>query len=452
MNKEKEMPIGNKVPINLRKIDPTQITASDLKKELNSIGLTCAHTNEKHLEQYIQEVRATFIPGKFQGFGTFQFSKHADKDKLVQLAKYGKGNELKREYIQPLNISNDWEMKDLVDPYSDKLAAIVYSENFDLLVKGYPGFTGSKRNTSYKDENTTVDAVKETFIQLSSSLAASLVEGLAPSTVESFMAHVIESIPEELDNYDIREERYMYLVKGYDESAGECDAVGAISAKYHIFIENYKDKKSNHQRCLIDIEMRSFVTSDPSYIDELIDFLENARVEEKNISLMPIKTEVIVFEELPPANSETFNKSLKLESKNNLLAAMVFYSPDIENIGMLDNTASEATSQYSKTITSGFTFTKSEKIGSTISCEIGCQFAKMGMSMNMEMSMTEQWNESQSETISFSVPAKKQAYLYQFYIHAVTLYYDLDRLEYYYGDSGRFLTNVVKTSEKSLIV
>lgn len=450
-----DMPVCGKVPIELKKVVATKVEASDLKKELNRIGLTCAHTEEKRLEQYIQDVVKKFKGGKNQGFGTYEYRKEANimgENAMLKFNSHGNRKEFFNNCVVDLDINNSWDIVDEIDPYTIDLSVIGMSKYFDFLKDKYIGFPGNMGVRSINKEDAAPEVVKETFLTLANSLASSLIDGIDEETLESFLAHLIKSVPEGEKDYNQHDERFMFIVQGYDPEKGECESVGVVGAKFSITIKNYANKKEN-PNCYINVEMRSFMSSDPDEIKRLADYVrENYEKEMKRQALMPIGNKVKVFETLPQANEDTFNHSVMLEKKGNLMSALVFYSPNIENIGMLDNRDSSASSQYSKTITSGFTFTEAEKIGANVSCEIGCEFAKMSISMNMEVSMTEQWNKSQSETISFTVPGKQRAYMYQFYIHTAILYYDLETFKFYYGESGRFLTNVVRTSEKSLII
>lgn len=450
MVNENGMPFGKKMKIELKSVSPTKITANELKEELNSIGLSCAHTEAERLEKYIEEVVSSFKKGKNQGFGTFRFPKSEYMNDLLISVENTCNNEFWSDNFKNLSINNEWEIIDPKD-YAIDLATIVYSENFDFLKEHYNGFIGNKKDKTEIRETATPIAIKDLFENIANELTSNLIDGVTPETTESFLAHIIQEMPEESRDYYTSEERFMFLVKGYNPDSKECDSVGVISCKYEIKIEDYKSKKDKHLSSQIHVEMRSFVSSDSDYIKKLAEYVRNNKKNTVQLSMLPFHSDVKVFDTLPEANSDTFANSIPLESKNDIMSAMVLYAPDLENIGVLDNSDSDATSQYSKTITSGFTFSTTEKIGSNISYEIGCNIAKLGISVNMEMSMTEQWNESQSETISFTVPGRQKVYLYQCYIHAAVLYYDLKTFKYYYQESGRFLTNMVKTSDKSLI-
>lgn len=453
MDKEKNMPFGKRVPIKLESVIATKVTASDLKKELNSIGLTCAHTEEQQLEKYIQEVVSTFKGGVNQGFGTYKFRDTNTMNAQTDFSLIKDWKTFREAIVIDLDIDNQWIINDSAGQYTVDLCTIGHSTGFDYLRDNYSGFPGNYGTKEYDQKEPTVESIKTTFLALSTSLASALVEGIDEVTLESFMAHLIEGMPKEVVDYEQNEERYMYIVNDYDSVSGDCKGIGIISMEFSIIIKNYKDKKDTYQNCHFDLKMRTIFHTDADELHAEAEFVRMGL--KKNLfrcSQIPFSPEVKVFDEFPIACEETFNYSLLLESKDKLMAALVLYTPDIENIGILDNADSSATSQYSKTITSGFTFSIAEKIGADISCEIGCEFAKMGVTLSMEMSMTEQWNESQSETISFTVPGGQRAYLYQYYVHAAILYYDLETFKFYYGPSGRFLTNEVRTSKTSLTI
>ena len=129
---------------------------------------------------------------------------------------------------------------------------------------------------------------------------------------------------------------------------------------------------------------------------------------------------------------------------------MVVYAPDLENIGCIDNTGSDGQAQYSKTITSGFTFTAGQKISGGFKYGAGALFSKAEFNINFEISFTEQWNSSQSETVTFTVPKDSKAFLYQGYLRSAVLEFNTKTFQYSYKDQGRFLSNIIKTTPKPI--
>lgn len=273
MNADNGMPFGRKIKIELKPVTPSRVTAKDLKKSLNSIGLNCAHTDEKRLESYINEVISGFDSGKYQGIGIYKYIDTPNVNENLNHSKSLTAREVVEKTFLKLNINSEWELTPGAE-YQTKLEKILSKDNFDYLKKNYSGFCGNKRIETIEKENTTPQAIKETFLLIARSLTTSVFEGLTKETIEAFLVGIIPNIEEGAKDYDAIGERIVLLVKGYNPAKRECDAVGGISCYYKISIKNYKEKKDSHQDSSIHIEMRSFISSDLGYIDALVDFLD----------------------------------------------------------------------------------------------------------------------------------------------------------------------------------
>lgn len=174
---------------------------------------------------------------------------------------------------------------------------------------------------------------------------------------------------------------------------------------------------------------------------------------------IPIKPDfnLKIFEKLPPAIKETFHSGIPLGYIKETVQVMILYSPDLQLLGYYDNTKCDTTgsqiaTSYSITNSSGFTFTFGQKISAEINFEVNVTFGKFSTKFGLELSFSEQWNTSQAETIQFSVPAGKKAYVYKGILKACVLKYDPKDGKYSYSDEkGRFKTNHVMTVEEPLI-
>lgn len=129
---------------------------------------------------------------------------------------------------------------------------------------------------------------------------------------------------------------------------------------------------------------------------------------------------------------------------------MVFYSSDLQKVGFIDNTLSEAETTYSKSLTSGFMTQTTVGISAEVNFEISAQVCKVGAKFGFNVSMTDQWSKSQTEAISFHIPAGKRAFLYQVTLLCARLRLDAKTGKYSYVEYGKFLTDAYKTSEKPL--
>ena len=160
--------------------------------------------------------------------------------------------------------------------------------------------------------------------------------------------------------------------------------------------------------------------------------------------------EVTVFDSLPPANSDTFMQSLLCTTDENYTDAMVFYSSDVQKIGHIDNTGSNATAKYVKSVTSGFVTSIAFGMSTETNVELNAEVVKVGTKIGFHVSLTDQWTKTQTETIEFNVPAGSSAFLYQVIIQCARLRLNNATGKYSYVDHGKFLTNSYKTTDKPL--
>lgn len=438
-----------KIPINLTKDTPSKVTAEELKEELNAIGLRCKETRIEKLEKYIEETVSTFGNGNTQGFGIFKYN----PPDVAEFYEKGYTSKSIAE-LAPLTetIHSNWKPTDAC-PYMTDLAVVGNSKHFDYLLDNYSGFAGKKSSQQYKKNDTTVDAVKKQFTSIALNISSTLVDDLDKDQMEAVFNKTIAPVDPSSTNYDSdTQSRNILLVKGYNESKKECDAIGVINVEYRLQISDYKEKKDTHKSYTLDVAVRTSLYTDTSKLEAEVTYLQNIF---KNTMFfdagIPFNPEVKIYDSLPPEVKDTFIHSLPMEqTKNNIISCMVLYAPDLENIGCIDNTNSEGQAQYSKTITSGFTFTFGQKISAGLKYSAGTILTKAELSANIEISFTEQWNKSQSETVTFTVPKNAVAYLYQGYLQCAVLEFNTDTFKYSYKEKGRFLSNIIKTAPKPI--
>lgn len=433
----------HKIPIQLDKDTPTKVAAEELRKELNHIGLHCQETTVASLKKHIDETVRTFPDGKIQGFGIFDYKSYTtceDFDTSPAIMHL-------HDFITPLaNTNSNWKPRNTA-PCMTQLAAIGYPPNFDLLKKSYLGFGGQISSQNYSDNYTTSDAIKNMFQKIAANISSSLIEDLDKEQMEAVFNKIIAPCEPGQDDYDSGIiQRGVYLVKGYDSEHSE--AIGILNIEYHLTIKDFKSKKESGRSCNLDITIRSSLYTDEAELDKQYQFLQNHR---KHCMFLPhsfpATPEITIYKTLPPEGRDTFIHSLPLEqTQNDRICAVVLCKPDMQNIGCIDNTNSEGSIQYSKTITSGFTFTFGQKISAGFTFSAGTLFTKAEFNIGFEISFSEQWNNSQSETITFTVPKNSKAYLYQGYLYASVLEFNLNTLVYTYREIGSFATNIIKTT------
>lgn len=443
------------ITLDLQEDIPTKVDPHELRKELHEIGLTCEKTDVKALTETIKEVVSHFRNGAVQGFGFSRFH-------TLSQESYGSldtsGIEL-NSIVEKLPISANWQPKNTV-PYSDKLHAIVFPIHFDwLLSTGF--FSGEKSENKYSGYGT-LEALKEQFVKIATNISATLVNGIDKDLMQACFARIIEPVSDVTD-YWKTVNRSILLSDDYNESEHQCKGVGILNVEYTIKIHDYKKKKQGHHDYSLNIAVRTVLYSDTKVIEA--DY-ERVRSQFKdkmffdNALAIPIPSRIDVFKKLPEACSATFMQGIpQTQQSGEYIDTIVLYEADLRLVCSHDNTASDASTTYQESVTTGFTFSAGQKISISSSCTIDVIVAKATTSLSLEVNFNEQWNESHTKTVSVTVPGRKRAHLYQASIRSRVLRYNLQSLEYKYLASegvftaDRFVTveNLIDNSEETVM-
>jgi hypothetical protein len=159
-----------------------------------------------------------------------------------------------------------------------------------------------------------------------------------------------------------------------------------------------------------------------------------------------------IFDSLPPEIDDTFMRSLPIVATTSYQDREVLFAPNLQSVGCIDNSTSEAITTYSSTVTCGFEYSKSTAIGSEVNLEVSSEVIKAGFKLSLNITFTQQWSKSQTTEFSFQVPGGKKAYMYQGYLLSRTMRYDESTDKYFYlAETGRFVTNIFTTSEVPLL-
>lgn len=434
------------------KSTPSELTVEALEKQLNNLGLDCAHTYKDRLTKYKEEVERQFPDGLNQSFGIQKPKSSADGSRYYQ-SVYRNAD---APYLGLDEASkSDWQPEGSALGYSTDLSTIIYPRNFTFLRENKPGFAGmqsKERIEQHKYE--TVEAIKELFVTVGIEASASLIKGLDKTTLNSIFSNAIAPINEgNVKDYDVSDSRVIFLVENYDPVKKEASAIGVLGIDWHLVIKDYKEKKKNplHDTTL-KVTTRSVLYDDLSKMDSDLQYIKSHFGPDLFSAIPPRNKKLKIFETIPPANQDTFDQSLPLLAKNDFVDVIVLYAPNLDSVGSMDNSDSDVQTTYSKSITSGFTFSMTQKIGTGVELEAGVIFAKGKVSINLELSFSEQWNNSQTETISFSVGGRKKAFTYQGYVLSRKLRYYPETQTFAYVESeGRFLTNVLKSSDEPIV-
>jgi hypothetical protein len=435
------MPIPRqRIPISLTKATPTELTVTALKKELTDIGLTCPDSEEKKLAQYISEVESQLPTGAVQ---TFQLLKPAEAGE-TRLAEF------QEDYVE--SSTGNWEPDSTGFGYSTVLEYIQYPAHFDWLYANRPGFTGIKNEPpQYKGRYDSVDAVKRMFRTVATDASATLIKGLDKASIESVLSNAIAPLNDRnaKDYAPGPQTRVIFLVENYDPTKQEADGVGVLTVWWDMTIKEYLEKKKSPQHdTTLTVRCRSVLYSsleamNADYIAAEAHFKETAFTPE-GIPRPPAK--VTIFTTRPPADQTTFKQSLPKIATEEELQVIVLYAPDLQNVGSIDNTNSDVTTTYEKSVTSGFTFSMEQQLGVEANFEAGIVLAKGGVKVSLSFTFTEEWSTSSTESMSFSVPGGKKAFTYQGYMMAQILSYDASTGAYKYKDTARLVSNVLATS------
>lgn len=234
-------------------------------------------------------------------------------------------------------------------------------------------------------------AVKKMFIDAATTTSASLVKGLVKDALESVSSNLLGQVTD----HNIRDcapgpqSTVIFLVDGYDDAKTNASSVGVLTVVWNLVVKDYKEKKK-------------------------------IPLHETTLS---IRTHAVLYSSLDPMFADK-------------LTVIVLYAPNLQNIGSIDNGLSDTTTIYTKSVTTGFTFSASQSIGTEAVFEASIIIADAKVGFTLTFSVTEEWSTS-TESMSFSVPPGKKAFTYQGYVMAKHLIFDAKSGSYAYGSGAQ---------------
>jgi hypothetical protein len=157
--------------------------------------------------------------------------------------------------------------------------------------------------------------------------------------------------------------------------------------------------------------------------------------------------EVKIFDKLPTANEEAFDAGVPLDSTAHAMTRIILYAPGLRSIGAIDNSGSDASATWSRSVSTGFRFGTTYTISAEVAVEINGVFAKGTFKVSSSLSLTAEWSKLVTETISFQVPGGKKAFAYQGYLRSALLQYSNSKYAYK-DDNGVGLTPIVVTTKE----
>lgn len=333
-----------KIAMNLEKDTPSKVEPAALKEELADIGLTCAHTEIDRLQKYIQDTTNKFPLGDVQGYGMFEYNPPA----VEEWFEKGFTSKSIFQIAESLaDVHNNWKPKD-TSPYMPELSTVGYPEHFDYLLNNYKGFSGVKSSNKYEGENSTADAIRQQFTQLALNISSTLVDELDKEQLEAMFIKIIapQTVPSEDYDSGIKN-RNIYLVLGYNGKT--CDGIGILNVEYRLQIKNYKEKKDTAtQSSTLDVVVRTSLYNDTKTLEnEVLAVQTHFKNKLFFGNKIPYAAEVEIYDALPGECKDTFIHSLPLEqTSDDKISVMVLYAPDLNDIGCVDNTGSDASTTY----------------------------------------------------------------------------------------------------------
>lgn len=153
-----------------------------------------------------------------------------------------------------------------------------------------------------------------------------------------------------------------------------------------------------------------------------------------------------VFEYQPPANRDTFERSLPATNTLAESLSIVMFTPDLQLVASMDNTESDAECSFEKSVTTGFTFGTQQSISISTMVAVSIEIVKVSTTVTLGLSFTEEWSKSTTDSMNFTCPPGKKAYVYQGTLKSRVLRLDSETGEYSWkGQEARALTPIMVT-------
>jgi hypothetical protein len=162
----------------------------------------------------------------------------------------------------------------------------------------------------------------------------------------------------------------------------------------------------------------------------------------------PPTTGVTIFDTDPGAATQTiFEQGIPATSTDVEMLAIVLFSPNLQLIASLDNTGSDATSNYSTSVSHGFTFSATQTLSITAEVGVNIEIVTAKVSVTFALSFTEAWTTTTTKTMTVSCPPGKKAFVYQGTLMSKLMKFDDATAQYsWVTGATKALTDVVVTT------
>lgn len=154
-----------------------------------------------------------------------------------------------------------------------------------------------------------------------------------------------------------------------------------------------------------------------------------------------------IFPSEPPPCQATFAAGVPGTNTQQQSLAIILYSPNLQIIASMDNTNSQVTSEYTTSVTTGFTFSSTQSLSITEEVGVNIEVVSEKTSVTFALSFTEEWSTSTTKSMTFSCPPGQKAFVYQGTLVSKVLQFDPATATYSWsGAAAKALTQVLLTS------
>jgi hypothetical protein len=232
-------PMG--IKIDLKADTPSQFDTDALKKQLETMGLTCGQLTLENLESYIQQVNDKIPSGSVQSYGIKappedlnSYSEETVKSGVPSLVTAAKAN---------------WTISTSGDGYGPNLEIIQYPAHFNCLYdnRDVNGFAGILDNPPpYTGNFPNAEAIQKLFVNVCTTASATVVKGVDQAAMQAALTNVIQPLANaNLSNYNASGSRVMFLVDNYNVTTKKADGLGVLFVNWSLAIRDYKRKSKD---------------------------------------------------------------------------------------------------------------------------------------------------------------------------------------------------------------
>ncbi len=435
------------VPIDLKPNGAAALTVDILTTELGYVGLNCREARGKRVLKHMDEVIAKIPFQSNQAYGIYECNSEQLFVQTNEAAAF-EATAMCPFYGVENAIDATWT----VDPdglgYVNELYQVLHPVNFARLKEHFTDFVYIETTPQTTESvDTTASAVVNFFGETLTTVASTMIGGICEDDLKAACTEMISRNTSTDENYTLSKSFVVYLVGDYDEETGNAQEIGAVWYDYTLEIKNYENKKASDHKATLTVQARSVQYTDISILEKHLAYLATC----KALGDIPPKPlQISVYDIRPEASPTVYSNGIPQEENGvTLPCVLVLHSPELDEVGMVDNTSSETSVSYSITVTSGFTESETLAIGVKTYAEVSCTVTKAGVSLEMTSTVTSQSTQTRSETVTYNVPAGTSAYLYQGYMNYSMLNL-LDDGSYQYAEEAEYRTNIIKTSNTPL--